>query len=255
MDDCFEHFVDAGAHLGAGEQRMVAVEADDVGDLPPRLFRLRAGQVDLVDDGNDIQVVVDREIRVRQRLRLDALRGVHQEERTLARRQRARHLVREVDVPRRVDQVQDIGLAIVRLICQPDRMRLDRDAALALEIHRVEDLGFHLARLERARLFEEAVGQRRLAMIDVGDHREVADEAGVHVRKGARCYGARCYSVHYHRASTGTYRCGYSGPIYSARGRIRRLFAYCSRTCAVQPDTRLTAKIGVKSSMSMPSAW
>ena len=44
-------------------------------------------------------------------------------------------------------------------------------------------------------------------------------------------------------------RCGYSGPMYSARGRISRLFAYCSSTCAVQPETRLTAKIGVKSSM------
>ena len=145
------------------------------------------GRSILLMTGNDLQAVVDREIGVRQRLRLDALRGVHQEERTLARRQRARHLVREVDVPRRVDQVQDIRLAIVRLVCQPDRMRLDRDPALALEIHRVEDLGFHLARLERARLFEEAVGQRRLAMIDVGDHGEVADETGVHVRTGARC--------------------------------------------------------------------
>jgi hypothetical protein len=67
-------------------------------------------------------------------------------------------------------------------------MRLDRDPALALEIHRVEDLGFHLARLERARLFEEAVGQRRLAMIDVGDDREIADETGIQRQvPGAKC--------------------------------------------------------------------
>src|SRR5579872_6940832 len=52
------------------------------------------------------------------------------------------------------------------------------------------------------------------------------------------------------RDSKATKRCGYSGPMYSARGRMRRLFAYCSRTCAVQPDTRLTAKIGVKSSIA-----
>ena len=31
----------------------------------------------------------------------------------------------------------------------------------------------------------------------------------------------------------------------SARGRISRLLAYCSRICAVQPDMRLTAKTGV----------
>src|SRR5437667_11259663 len=58
-----------------------------------------------------------------------------------------------------------------------------------------------------------------------------------------------------YRASRGTYRCGYSGPTYSARGRMRRLFAYCSSTCAVHPEIRLTAKIGVKRSIGIPSAW
>ena len=59
-------------------------------------------------------------------------------------------------------------------------MRLDRDAALALEVHRVEHLRFHLARLQRAGDLEEAVGERRLAVVDVRDDREVADEALVH---------------------------------------------------------------------------
>ena len=45
----------------------------------------------------------------------------------------------------------------------------------------------------------------------------------------------------------GTYFC-IPGPVYSARGRIKRLFEYCSRICAIQPDTRETAKIGVNKS-------
>src|SRR5262249_53298585 len=57
------------------------------------------------------------------------------------------------------------------------------------------------------------------------------------------------------RASSATHGCGTGGPVYSARGRISRLFAYCSRTCAVQPEVRLTAKIGVNSSIATPSAW
>ena len=56
-------------------------------------------------------------------------------------------------------------------------MRLDRDAALALEVHRVEHLRFHLARLQRAGQLEKAVGERRLAVIDVRDDREIADAA------------------------------------------------------------------------------
>ena len=54
------------------------------------------------------------------------------------------------------------------------------DAALALEVHRVEQLVVHLARGDGARDLQDAVGERRLAMIDVGDDAEVADESGVH---------------------------------------------------------------------------
>src|SRR5215470_1510675 len=66
---------------------------------------------------------------------------------------------------------------------------------------------------------------------------------------------ASCGFRQTYRASTGTYLWGYSGPMYSARGRMRRLLLYCSRTWAVQPEMRLTAKMGVNRSVSMPSAW
>jgi len=59
-------------------------------------------------------------------------------------------------------------------------MCLDRDPALPLEIHRVEDLRFHLARLQRPGQLEEAVGQRRLAVVDVRDDRKVAYVALIH---------------------------------------------------------------------------
>jgi hypothetical protein len=41
-------------------------------------------------------------------------------------------------------------------------------------------------------------------------------------------------------------------PVYSARGRMSRLFRYCSRIWAVHPDMRLTAKIGVYRSTGIP---
>ena len=43
------------------------------------------------------------------------------------------------------------------------------------------------------------------------------------------------------------------GPLYAARGRIRRLSAHCSSKCALHPVTRAMAKIGVKRSIGMPS--
>ena len=86
-----------------------------------------------------------------------------------------RHLVAEVDVARRVDQVEDVALPV-----DPDVLRLDRDAALALEVHRVEVLRAHVARVDRAGQLEDAVGEGRLAVVDVGDDREVADASEVH---------------------------------------------------------------------------
>ena len=60
---------------------------------------------------------------------------------------------------------------------------LDRDAPLALEVHRVEVLLAHVAGVDGAGDLEDAVRQRRLAVVDVGDDREVADAGEVHGRR------------------------------------------------------------------------
>src|SRR4051812_30743734 len=74
--------------------------------------------------------------------------------------------------------MQAIGLPVARLVLDAHGLGLDRDAALALELHRVEQLGPVLARIDRTRDLKDAVGQRRLPMVDVGDDREVADVVG-----------------------------------------------------------------------------
>ncbi len=183
MHHRFENLLDAAAVLAAGEDGGVAVEADDLFELALRLVGLRRRQVDLVDDRDDFEIVLDREIGVGQRLRFDALRRVDQQQRAFARGQRSRDLVAEVDVAGRVDQVEDVGLAIVRRgVVQPDRMGLDRDAALALEVHAVEDLRRHLAHLQRARDFEKAIGQRRFAVVDMGNDGKVTNVRLLHRR-------------------------------------------------------------------------
>ena len=53
-------------------------------------------------------------------------------------------------------------------------MGLDRDAALALQVHAVKDLRRHLAHLQCARDLEEAIGQRRFPVVDVRNDGKVA---------------------------------------------------------------------------------
>jgi hypothetical protein len=185
-DHRLEDVVDAFARLRAREKGIVRGDADNVLDLLDHAVGLRRGKIDLVQHGDDGHALLDRRVAVRHRLRFHTLRRVDDQQRAFARRERARHLVREVDVPRRVDQVEVVALAVARLVRQRRGLRLDRDSALALEIHRVEDLLAHLARREAAAALDEAVCQRRLAMVDVGDDRKVADELHVSRRRSGK---------------------------------------------------------------------
>src|SRR5690606_15894100 len=174
-DDGLQHVLDADAGLGRAHDGVGGVDADDVLDLRPHPVRLGGGQVDLVQDRNDLVVVVYGLINVGQRLGLDPLRGVHHQDRAFTGRQRARHLIGEVDVARRIHQVQDVVLPVLGLVVQAHGLRLDGDAALFLDVHVVEHLLGHFARGQAARELDQAVGQGRLVVVDVGDHREIAD--------------------------------------------------------------------------------
>ena len=191
---------DAEARLGRDAQHVVGRAAEEVGDLLRPAIGLGRGQVDLVQDGHDLEVVLDREVRVRERLRLEPLRGVDDEQRALAGGERARDLVGEVDVPGRIDQVQRVHVALV-LPEHAHGLGLDRDAALALEIHRVEQLRAHLAGRHGVRDLEDAVGERRLAVVDVRDDREVAGEFQAHTSHGRRCGLGATWLWHRDRAA------------------------------------------------------
>ncbi len=78
--------------------------------------------------------------------------------------------------PGRVDQVELVDLAVVGPVVQADGVGLDGDAALALQVHGVEDLLHHFALRQRAGDFQQAVGQRGFAVVDVRDDGEIADE-------------------------------------------------------------------------------
>src|SRR5207244_12122051 len=82
----------------------------------------------------------------------------------------ALHLAAEIGVARRVDDVD------ARVLPKDGgALGQDGDAALALEVVAVHRLRFHLLVLaEGAGLLEQRVDQRGLAVIDVGDDRNVA---------------------------------------------------------------------------------
>ena len=161
------------AHGIIGGNRQVVL------DLGLNLVGMGRGQVDLVDGGHNVQIGVHGERRVGNGLRLDALRGVDNEYRALTGCQRARDLIGKVNVARRIDQIELIRLTIVGVIGNADGIGLDRNAALALDIHGVEQLRLHVAFVDGMGELEDAVADRGLAMVDMRNDREVADVGNV----------------------------------------------------------------------------
>ena len=174
VDDRLQHLVDADAGLGAGEHGLRRVEADDLLDLLPDPLGVGGGEVDLVDHRHDLMVVLDRLVDVGQRLRLDALRRVDDQQRAFAGGEAPRHLIGEVDVAGRVHQVQLVAAChSSRTVCA--LMVIPRSCSMSI-LSSIWPCG-HLALGEPAGALDQPVGERRLAMVDMGDDREIADVA------------------------------------------------------------------------------
>ncbi len=159
-----------------------AGNGEDVLQLLLRLRHVGVRQVDLVDDGDDGEVLLHRQVHIGDGLGLDALGGIDDEQRPFAGAQAARDLVGEIHMAGRVNQVQLVSLAVLGLVKHGDRMGLDRDAALLLQVHRIEQLVLHLARGNGAGAMQQPVGKRRLPMINMGDDAEISYVRCVHLQ-------------------------------------------------------------------------
>ena len=144
---------------------------EQVEDLVGDFARAGVRPIDLVDDHDrleaDLQRLGDDEFGLRQR----PFGGIDQHQRAVDHVEDALDLAAEIGVAGRIDDVD------ARVLPQ-ERRRLgeDGDAALALEVVGIErTLGDALILAERAGLLQQAVDQRGLAVVDMGDDGDVAE--------------------------------------------------------------------------------
>ena len=81
---------------------------------------------------------------------------------------------------------------------QAHGLGLDGDAALAFQFHGIEHLVGHIPKLHHAGLFQQAVGQRGFAVVDMGDDAEIANFALVkcgHVRSSIQKMGLKPHDL------------------------------------------------------------
>ena len=167
VDDAGEVALDADRQL---DRHGVRAEAVDHG--LHAAVEVRADAIHLVDVGDARDAVRVGLAPHGLRLRLDAGDGVEHGDGAVEHAQRALHLDGEVDVARRVDDVDAVVLPLRRR-----RGGRDGDPALLLLLHPVHRGGalVDLAHLVGAAgVVEDPLGRRGLARVDVGHDPDVA---------------------------------------------------------------------------------
>ncbi len=127
--------------------------------------------VDLVDHEDRLQAVLERLAQHEAGLGHHALDRAGEQQHRVDHAEHALDLAAEVGVAGGVDQVDVDALVVDRGV-----LGVDRNAAFALEIFAVHHaLGRGVLGRQRAGLAQQPIEQRRLAVVDVRDDREIAD--------------------------------------------------------------------------------
>ncbi len=167
--------VDDPAEVRLGADRQLdrhGMRAEPVDHRLHAALEVGADPVHLVDVGDPRHAVLVGLAPDGLRLRLDAGDRVEQRDRAVEHAQRALDLDGEVDVARRVDDVDPVALPLAG-----GGRGGDRDAALLLLLHPVHDGGalVNLPHLVGPPcVIEDALGRRRLTGVDVSHDPDVA---------------------------------------------------------------------------------
>ena len=138
-------------------------------------LRIGGRQIDLVHHRQDLQIVLHGQVGVGQSLGLHALGGIHHQDRAFAGRQRTGNLRVEVHMTRGIDEVQLVVLTVLGRIGQVHGPGFDGDAVLLFQFHIIQQLVSHLALTDGIALFQQAIRQGGLAVVDVGNDGKITD--------------------------------------------------------------------------------
>ena len=172
IQDWGHAFTGTGRHA----EDIVRVAAQQVADFVGDKVRLGRIHIYLVEYGDDLEAVVYGHIEVGDGLGLHALGGVHHQQRAFAGGDASRDFIGEVHVAGSVDEVEAVAVVI-----HLDSVALDGDALFLLKVHIVQHLILHIAGGQGAGQFEEPVGQRALAVVDMRYYAEIAYSVHFHI--------------------------------------------------------------------------
>jgi len=75
----------------------------------------------------------------------------------------------------RVDHVELVLVAIIRIVIQRHALGFNRDATFTLNIHGIENLILHFTFTETTAYLDKTISQSRFAMVNMGNNRKISD--------------------------------------------------------------------------------
>ena len=165
-----QHLFHIFAGFGGNGNGIGHVKADDVFHFLLHPVDVRAGKVDFINDRNDFQVMVQSQVHIGQSLGLHPLGGINDKDSSFAGGKTAGYFIIKIHMAWGVDQVQFIGIAVFILVHEPHGLLLNGDAPFPLQIHGVQNLGFHVPLLHRTGKFDKPIRQGGLAVVDMGNN-------------------------------------------------------------------------------------
>ena len=141
--------------------------------LVQNFFRVRVLAVNLVDDHDRLGAGFERLAQHEARLRLRAFGGIHHEQHAVNHVHDALDLAAEIRVAGRVHDVD-----VVILVFERGVLGADGDALFLLQIHRIHQAFLRrlvLVGAEGAGLFEQAIHERGLAVVNVRDDGDISN--------------------------------------------------------------------------------
>ena len=179
------HRVALGLHVGLGVARHAATEQvgevalvvvgaefqEEIENLVDRLLRIHPGAVDLVHEHDGAQAFLEGFLEHEAGLGHRPLIGINNQQTAIHHAQHPFHFAAEIGVAGGVNNI-DANAVVINCSVLGE----NRDAALPLQVIGIEDAGRHsLTFTEDPRLVQQRIHQGGLAVVHVGDDRDIAN--------------------------------------------------------------------------------
>ena len=171
LDHGRQYFFHSHTRFAGCTDHFLPLAAQQFNDLVLHFFGIGTRHIAFINHRNNLKVVLNCHVQIRDSLCLHSLRSIDNQQRTFTRSNRARHLIRKVHMSRSVNQVKDILLPLISIF-HLDCMALDSDPPFFLQIHIIK----HLPRshLNSVCKLQQTVGQSRFPVVNMSNNAKVA---------------------------------------------------------------------------------